>query len=208
MKQVDYWAARVHGDDDVAGYVRNDEIDDVEWVPWAEAERRLSYDHDRRTLAQARPLRRRTQALVVLRHAQALARGSWDGDDRRRPLVPAGEAEAERLVAILEAFGVRQLHSSSSVRCVATVSPFVHATGWPLRSYDELSEEGVDAGTIEDLVRELMTGAAGAVVCTHRTVIPSLLEPIALAQDEFAPAEMLVVHHRKGAVVASERIRP
>ena len=37
MKQVDYWVARVQGDDDVAGYVVNDEIDDVEWVPWAEA---------------------------------------------------------------------------------------------------------------------------------------------------------------------------
>ena len=208
MKSVDYWVGRVQGDDDdVTGYLLNDEIDGVEWLAWAEAVRRLTYDHDRETLEQARPLRRRTRALVVLRHGQALPRRSWRLEDRRRPLLEAGEAEAQRLVPIMAAFDVAQVHSSSSVRCVATVTPYVHTTGWPLRSYDELSEEGVDAAAIDDLVEQVMASDAGSVICTHRTVIPPLLEALGLPGAQLEPAEMLVVHHRRGIAVATQRVR-
>src|SRR5690606_17929564 len=34
MKSVHYWSARVVGDDDVQGYRRADEIDEVVWVSW------------------------------------------------------------------------------------------------------------------------------------------------------------------------------
>ena len=70
-KSVDYWTARVVGSDDVSGYRVNDEIDAVEWVEWTAAMRRLTYPYDRETLTEARPLRRRTRALVVLRHGRA-----------------------------------------------------------------------------------------------------------------------------------------
>ena len=39
MKTVHYWTGRAVGDDDVSGYVPNDEIDAVEWVDRDEAER-------------------------------------------------------------------------------------------------------------------------------------------------------------------------
>ena len=71
--------------------------DVVEWVPWEAAMTRLTYPHDRQTLAEARPLRRRTHALVVLRHAKARSRGDWRKDDRLRPLVELGEAQASGL---------------------------------------------------------------------------------------------------------------
>ena len=86
LKTVHYWVARVVGDDDVRRYVPNAEIDRVAWVPWDKVPGRLTYEHDRETLAAARPLRRRTKALVVLRHAEASPRKAWRGDDRRRPL--------------------------------------------------------------------------------------------------------------------------
>ena len=44
MKSVAYWVGRAVGDDDVSGYRLNDEIDDVEWVPYDEALARLTYD--------------------------------------------------------------------------------------------------------------------------------------------------------------------
>ena len=37
LKAVDYWTARVAGSDDVSRYRPNDEIDEVEWVPWKDA---------------------------------------------------------------------------------------------------------------------------------------------------------------------------
>ncbi|WP_310526916.1 NUDIX hydrolase [Nocardioides sp.] len=206
MKSVNYWVARVQGDDDVSCYRVNEEIDAVAWVPWAEAVERLTYDHDRDTLAQARPLRRKSRALLVLRHGHARSRRSWKGDDRRRQLLIAGENEAQRLVPVLAAFGVTEVHSSSSVRCVATVTPYVHTTGWPLHSYDELSEEDVSVPVIDDLVETLLAADSSAVLCTHRPVLPVVLKPLGLADVKLEPAELLVVHHRKGVVVAADRV--
>ena len=207
MKSVNYWVGRVQGNDDVSRYLVNDEIDEVEWVPWAEAAERLTYDYDRETLAQARSLRRKTRALVVLRHGHARSRRSFKGDDRRRPLILAGEAEAQRLVPVLAACDATEIHSSSSVRCVATVTPYVHTTGWPLHSYDELSEEGVSVPAIESLVSRFLTADSSAVLCTHRPVLPVVLESLGLAEAKLEPAEMLVVHHRKGSVVAADRVQ-
>jgi 8-oxo-dGTP diphosphatase len=91
---------------------------------------------------------------------------------------------------------------------VGTVSPYVHETGWPVRSYDELSEEGVDLKVIDALLESLLDSHGSAVVCTHRTVIPEVLETLGIPAPRLEPGEMVVVHHRKGAVVATERIRP
>jgi 8-oxo-dGTP pyrophosphatase MutT (NUDIX family)/phosphohistidine phosphatase SixA len=207
MKSVNYWVGRVQGDDDVSCYRVNDEIDAVAWVPWAEASERLTYDYDRGTLAEARSLRRKTRALVVLRHGHARSRRSWKADDRRRPLILSGEAEAQRLVPVLASFDATEIHSSSSVRCVATVTPYVHTTGWPLHSYDELSEEGVSVAAVDELVKKLLADDSSAVLCTHRPVLPIVLESLGLADVKLEPAEMLVVHHRKGAVVAADRMQ-
>ena len=141
-KAVDYWTARVAGSDDVSRYRPNDEIDAVEWVDWKDAQQRLTYAYDRDTLAEARPLRRRTRALVVLRHAEARSRNGWKKDDRRRPLVRLGETQSQRLVPLLAAFDVTVAHTSTSTRCVQTVMPYADVTGWPVKLYDELSEEG------------------------------------------------------------------
>ena len=207
MKSVNYWVGRVQGNDDVSCYRINDEIDEVEWVPWRDVAARLTYDYDRQTLAEARKLRRRTRALLVLRHGHARSRRSWKSDDRRRPLILAGEAEAQRLVPVLAAFDATEVYSSSSVRCVATVTPYVHTTGWPLRSFDELSEEGVSVPAVDELVEALLAADSSAVLCTHRPVLPTVLESLGLADVKLEPAEMLVVHHRKGAVVAADRVR-
>jgi 8-oxo-(d)GTP phosphatase len=207
MKSVNYWVGRVQGDDDVSCYRVNDEIDAVAWVPWAETTQRLTYDYDRETLAEARKLRRKTRALVVLRHGHARSRRSFKADDRRRPLILAGEAEAQRLVPVLAAFDATEVYSSSSVRCVATVTPYVHTTGWPLHSYDELSEEGVSVLAVDELVDKLLAADSSAVLCTHRPVLPIVLESLGLEDVRLEPAEMLVVHHRKGKVVAADRVQ-
>lgn len=207
-KRVDYWVARVIGGDDVRGYRANDEIDHVEWVPWDDAVRRLTYPHDRATLAEARPLRRKTRALVVLRHGKARARGGWKKDDRKRPLVQLGETQAQLLVPLLAAFDVTAAHSSSSLRCVQTVTPYVDTTGWPVKLYDELSEEDASVEGVADLVGSLMDSGSSAVLCTHRPVLPAVLDALRLPEIKLDPGAMLVVHHRKGYVVATEVIVP
>jgi 8-oxo-dGTP diphosphatase len=207
-KAVDYWTARAIGSDDVSGYRVNDEIDAVEWVEWSTAMLRLTYPYDRRTLAEAQPLRRKTRALVVLRHGKARSRGGWRKDDRQRPLVQLGETQAQRLVPLLAAFDVTSAHTSTSVRCVQTVTPYVDTTGWPKRLYDELSEEGASVDGVVELVDALLDAGESAVVCTHRPVLPTLLDALRLPEASLETGAMLVVHHRKGRIVATEVVDP
>ena len=207
-KHVDYWTAKVLGSDDVGSYRPNDEIDDVEWVPWKAAVTRLTYPHDRDTLAEARPLRRRTHAVVVLRHGKARSRGAWHKDDRLRPLVQLGELQAERLVPVLAAFDVTAAHTSSSVRCVQTVRPYVDTTGWRTVLYDELTEEHASAEGVVEIVDSLLHGSESVVLCTHRPVLPTVLDALGAPDVELEPGAMLVVHHRKGRVVATEVRQP
>ncbi len=207
-KSVSYWTARVVGSDDVGRYRPNDEIDAVEWVEWSAATRRLTYPHDRDTLAEARPLRRKTRALVVLRHGKSRARGGWRKDDRLRPLLQLGESQAQRIVPLLAAFDVTAVHSSTSTRCVQTVKPYVDTTGWPVKLYDELSEEGATAAGVLEVVDGLLDAGESAVLCTHRPVLPTVLDALGAPEVRLEPGAMLVVHHRKGRVVATELIQP
>jgi 8-oxo-dGTP diphosphatase len=207
-KWVDYWTAKVVGSDDVTGYVPNAEIDAVEWVEWSAATRRLTYDHDRETLAEARPLRRKTRALVVLRHAKARSRDAWRKDDRERPLIRLGQAQSQRLVPLLAAFDVTSVHTSPSVRCVDTVGPFVDTTGWPVKKYDELSEEGASVKGVVGLVDSLVDVGESTVICTHRPVLPTVMDALGVPDVALEPGSFLVVHHRKGKVVATELVCP
>ena len=211
MKTVHYWTGRVVGDDDVTAYRPNDEIDAVAWVPVDEASARLSYDYDRETLAAALRVRRRTHAVVVLRHAQARSRSAWHGPDAGRPLLKVGELEADRLVPLLAAYDVTRIVTSTSTRCVQTVRPYAETAGYSLDLRPRLSEENATAKAVEKVVEDLLATEAGSVVCTHRPVLCHVYEAlgIELAPDEgLAPAELLVLHVRKGRVVAVERHRP
>ncbi len=207
-KVVHYWLASVTGDDDVSGWVPNGEVDEVAWVPWKQARDRLTYPYDRQTLAQARGLRRRSRAFVVLRHGNASPRKSWPEDDRRRPLAEEGRRQAEWLAPVLAAYDVTRLVTSGSTRCTQTLEPYAAASGLALDERDELSEEGATDRGVTGLVDELLMQDAGVVVCTHRPVLPAVLDALGVEADKLEPSELLVVHHRDGAVLATERHHP
>lgn len=212
MKTVHYWTGRVVGDDDVTGYRPNDEIDAVAWVPFAEARERLTYEHDRGTLDDALRVRRRTRAVVVLRHGQARSRRAWRGDDAARPLLRAGEHQSDRLVPLLAAYDVTRIVTSTSTRCVQTVRPYAETAGYDLDLRPRLSEERATAKAVHKVVEDLFDSEEGGVLCTHRPVLPLVYDAAGLdgAYEErpLEPAEMLVLHVRKGTVVAVERHRP
>ena len=212
MKTVHYWVGRVVGDDDVAGYRPNAEIDRVAWVPLDDAPSLLTYDRDRETLTAALRLRRRTHAVIVLRHARARSRSAWRGPDAERPLLRAGEGEADRLLPLLAAYDVTRVVSSPSARCRQTVQPFVETAGYDLEEQPSLSEEAATPDAVAVLVDDLLAADAGSVLCTHRPVLPLVYDAAGIALDKdappLAPAELLVLHVRKEKVLAVERHRP
>jgi len=209
-KRVHYWVGRLaEGEDgDVSSYSVNDEIDRVRWVPVGKAVGRLDYERDRALLAEALRHRRRTVPLVVLRHGKALPRKSWSGDDRARPLAEAGRAQAELLVPVLAALGVDRVVTSSSERCAATVVPYAEAAGVDLECDDVFSEEDATPARVARAVRRLVRAAEPTVLCTHRPVLPHVIEALGLEPTPLEVGALLATHHRKGRVRAVERLTP
>lgn len=204
-KVVDYWVGRVVGDHDVSGYAANAEVDEVRWVPRAEARELLTYPHDRLTLREAVRKRRRTTTVVLLRHAKARSRAHWRADDRFRPLLKTGAAQADRLVPLLAAYDVTRLVSSSSARCVASVVPYADASGRKIVTEDELSEEDATLDAVTDLVQKIVDEGKRTVLCTHRPVLPAVFDVLGVEDPRLEPGEMVVVHLRRGEVVDLER---
>ena len=211
MKTVDYWTGRAVGDDDVSLYRANHEIDQVAWVRIDKAEAMLSYPYDVQTLAEAVKVRRRTHAIIVLRHAQARSRRAWKSDDQLRPLLKSGVHDSDRLVPLLAAYDATRVVSSPAIRCLQTVVPYAETTGWEIETRRRLTEEDATAKGAQKVVDELLESGQGSVLCSHRPVLPLVYDALGLRAkqrgDELEPAEMLVVHVRKGNVVAVERHR-
>ena len=185
-KVVRYWSARVTG-----GHGRlENEIDDVVWLDVAEAHTRLDYARDRDQLLALVRLQQEdrldTWPLVLVRHAHAVSRGSYEGaDDRLRPLDKAGRARASGLAAVLAAYGVTRVLSSPSTRCVDTVAPYAEGAGLRLRTRDGLSEEGHAEAPLKARthLQRLLDRGEPALLCSHGPVLPALLDEVAARLD-------------------------
>jgi 8-oxo-dGTP pyrophosphatase MutT (NUDIX family)/phosphohistidine phosphatase SixA len=187
-KVVRYWAACVEAED---GEPLN-EVDRIEWLAPDDARRLLTYRRDRVQLdaliAADADDAVTTWPLAVVRHASAVRRRSWRGDDRQRPLDTAGKRRATDLVPILGAYGVTRVLSSPAERCAATLVPYAEATGGQVRLRDGLTEDAFKADS-DRPVRALDKAIARAeptALCTHRPVLPGLL--LALADRACRPA--------------------
>src|SRR6266699_1147700 len=131
VKQVAYWVARCTG---FAGFVPNDEVDEVRWLPADDARKRLSYDRDKALLEEFGSGPVSTVPLILLRHAAAGRKLERVADgaaaaDLARPLDANGSAEAESLAGLLASYGRCRVISSAAERCLATVRPYAAAFG-------------------------------------------------------------------------------
>ncbi|HZI97075.1 MAG TPA: NUDIX hydrolase [Actinomycetales bacterium] len=224
-KHVSYWAAHV-ADDGLPPPPRPDEVDRSEWVGVAEARARLTRRGDRQQLSHLVDAHEAgcldTWPLVILRHGVAHPRTIWGRDESVRPLVPAGLRQAAALVPVLQAWAPDRVVSSPWQRCTDTVRPYLEASGASLRTRGRLAEDAHrrDPAKVAALVDSLLDKGRPVLVCTHRPVLGTLLEALAVrapsvadipASDPFlAPGEALVAHvaRRGGRVVAVERHRP
>lgn len=196
------------------------EIDAVEWVPVGDVPARASRPADVDLVAAWRAGPQRTRALIVLRHANAVARRTWDGPDVERPLTPRGQVQARALPALLAAYGVSRLISSPAARCVQTLTPYADgaAACGPIEldaAFDEVDVEEAGPALLALLDDPKASDGtaherAGTVVCTHRPTLGPLLAALAERTDgplpagKLAKAGMHVLHVAAGRVVASE----
>ena len=105
-------------------------------------------------------------SVVLLRHASAGDRHTWEGDDRMRPLDKRGRKQAEALHDRLLDAGVTRVVSSPYVRCVQTVEPL----GLDIELDERLAE-----GAPREETLALLAELDDAVACTHGDVIENVL---------------------------------
>lgn len=179
-KLVRYWAGEVVGGSGVLEH----EVDETAWVSPTLAARRLSYDRDREQLdalvARHEAGALHTWTLLVVRHAHALPRGSWEQADPLRPLSDAGRRRVRRLVPILDAYAPTRLVTSPSVRCYDTLEPYARHRRLPLVTKKGLSEEGFEQDP-RRAARQLDRALAAAepiALCTHGPLLGPLLTTV------------------------------
>ncbi|WP_019632097.1 NUDIX hydrolase [Actinomadura atramentaria] len=215
-KRVDYWAAEADG----AAFAANDEVDALDWLPPAEAERRLSYPADAALLREFTAGPARTVPLVIVRHGSAGDKRTWRGADELRPLDERGRAEAVALADPLAAFlpppiptpgvppgapgglpegaapgaggGVRVV-SSATARCVETLLPFARRTGASITTDPVVTVGSGDAETGAALLVRLADARRPAVVCTHGELLTGMLPGLCAALGVPPPQDPALV---------------
>ena len=110
--------------------------------------------------------------LLVVRHADAGDKSTWDGPDHLRPLSPSGHLQAEGLVVRLEDYPIKRILCSTTLRCHQTVQPL--ARDRLLRS-ESVPALGVDASPAQLLALFWDLELRHSVLCTHGEGIGLLL---------------------------------
>jgi exopolyphosphatase/guanosine-5'-triphosphate,3'-diphosphate pyrophosphatase len=114
----------------------------------------------------------------LVRHARAVARDEWEGEDLLRPLSERGFSEADALVKHFAAHPPARIVSAPELRCQQTVEALALASGCDFEVDDRLATgEGV-----RQALELFPRGESGAVLlCTHAPMITSTLSTLELA---------------------------
>jgi 8-oxo-dGTP diphosphatase len=110
--------------------------------------------------------------LLVVRHADAGDKSTWEGPDRLRPLSSRGHRQADGLVVRLEDFPVERILCSPTLRCQQTVEPLARDR---LLRIETVPALGVDASPAQLLALFWELERCNLVLCTHGEGIGLLL---------------------------------
>ncbi len=124
-KTVQYFSARRAS----GAFAPNKEVDRLEWLPIQSARSRMTYEFDKAVLDTFSLERPDLTGVLLVRHARAGHRESFDGVDANRPLDAKGRKQAEGLIAQLLPFGPARVHSAPVERCLATIEPLAAKLG-------------------------------------------------------------------------------
>jgi phosphohistidine phosphatase SixA/ADP-ribose pyrophosphatase YjhB (NUDIX family) len=169
------------------------EVDELRWMTMAEAHQLLSRAEDRELLERFVRGPAPTRIVLLVRHASAGSRATWQGDDRLRPLDDCGRLQADELVRLLAHFDPSLILSADFARCRQTVEPLAASLGLPIREVAELGELGYPGheGTAARLVRTVGGTHDTVVICSQGEVIPDLLERLAGEDDIDLPSPLV-----------------
>jgi 8-oxo-dGTP diphosphatase len=207
-KLVKYWAAEAVGEP--VGTIDPSEVDELLWLDPASARDKLTLDDDKQLIDFFLEFDSGTTPLVLLRHAKAVKREDWDGDDGDRPLARLGQLQAKRLLPLYLPYAIAEIHSSDAQRCIETIESISRSFEMnPIYSAD-LSEYGFekDKDAPLDYVQNLMDQGKSAIVCSHNPILPKMLKKLIGKKNfkqldqKLEPGEAWVLHYRDGEIIA------
>jgi 8-oxo-dGTP diphosphatase len=210
-KQVYFWSAKVI---DENTFIPTAEVDQLKWVAAGEVRQFLSTDTDKEIFDKFIKFKLDTKPLIFLRHAKAVSRDVWQGDDCERPLDDLGEKQARRLLATYQVFNLTQIHTSDALRCYNTVYPLSKGLGVKLEVTGKLSEAGFrkDKERAFEYAKELLKAEVSALICSHNPILPKLLSKLSnrleikADQDKLQPADGWVIHRVGKEILQIDRL--
>jgi 8-oxo-dGTP diphosphatase len=215
-KRVKFWAMRVED----GHFTPNDEVDQMMWLPPREAAVHLLPGRDQSIMTGIDLDSVTTWPCVMVRHGSAGERSTWQGDDRERPLDGVGDEQAEALVPLLDAYGIRRVLSADVLRCMETIGPYATQAKLSVESEPLISETGYAARPDHALERllEIVRSGEPSVVCSQGKTLPSLIKTACDELGGLAPEDptvrkggLIVLHLRdtdKPQLIATERFDP
>lgn len=177
-KRVDYFAATALE----GAFTPGAEVDRLEWWSPEHARERLSYPHDRQILDRFAEHGLDLATVVLVRHAKAGKRESFEGEDDARPLDERGAAQAKALRDVLTGYAPTRVLSAPVRRCEQTVRGTARALRLPVETTAELGEDRYrdDPGAARRLIGELLAeGADRVLLSSQGGVIPGTVRTLA-----------------------------
>ena len=210
-KKVSFWSAKVIKEKE---FNSNAEVDQLKWVEVTKVKELLTLDTDRKILEQFLQIEPDTKPLVLLRHAKAVTRDEWQGEDDDRPLDSYGQNQAKRLLAMYQVFNLEQIHSSDAVRCYDTVVAIAKGLNIKLEVTGKLSESTFkkDKEKAFDYAKDLMKLNESVLLCSHNPILPKMLNKLTKKsvvdadEGKLLPADGWVIHRIGKEVIQIDRI--
>jgi len=212
LKQVAYWSASLVGDN--SAFHPNEEVDEVQWLTIDSALEKATRDSDRTIIERFRETPYDTSALIMLRHAKALERTEWQGEDEDRPLQIIGQLQAKRMLSIYQVYGIEEIYTSDAVRCLDTVAQMAKALQLTPIITSAVSEYTYKKNREKaiDYAKELIKSNQQIILCSHNPVLPRMMEKLTKKIDfdypdnKLLPGEAWVLFHDKKEVKHIDRV--
>ncbi len=211
QKRVKYWSAKFIQQ---VGTPNMTEVDEISWKGLNEASDVLTRNSDKEILSKFESTEKDSQTLILLRHAKAIAREEWQGEDLDRPLGITGEQQARRLISNLSPFGIKEIHSSSAVRCYETINPFARALSLDYFFTDSLTEYVYTKNPTRTFkyIDRLLENSHPTLVCGHNPILPQYLsekysrQGFDISEAALKPGEAWIVHHIGKEVISVDHL--
>lgn len=208
-KTVTYWAAKYLSE---AGSPNPLEVDEVRWILASEARNLLTRPLDNEIIEKFIAIDLDTQPLVLLRHAKAVAREDWLGEDTDRPLSSIGERQAKRFLSNFLPYGIEEMHSSSAVRCYESITPMARALHIDFFFTESLTEDiyRQERERPFKYVSRLLLNDFPTLVCSHNPILPAITSSfvdkfgLELNDTKLEPGDAWIAHHIDREVVSLE----